>query len=164
MDPTLRMIANLTGEIVSKIRVRFGVVPGMTPTKVLALSDAVGILILDHMSRLHDVTRSPTKTGTCCSRPLNSPRTGDFHMASKKKMVHLFYNDEVTIVLMDGRMVSIVLSYLEPGDQDPEIDIKFDKDFGLNCIGANLSLAKVTAHRPNVLEDPQIIIPLERYD
>jgi hypothetical protein len=29
---------------------------------------------------------------------------------------------------MDGRTISIVLSYLEPGDQDPEIDIKFDKD------------------------------------
>jgi hypothetical protein len=55
MDPTLRMIANLTGEIVSRIRVRFGVVPGMTPTKVLALSDAVGSLILDHLSRVHDV-------------------------------------------------------------------------------------------------------------
>jgi hypothetical protein len=85
-------------------------------------------------------------------------------MASTKKMVHLFYNDEVTIVLMNGRTVSIVLSYLGPGDQDPEIDIKFDKDLVLNCFGANLSPAKVTAHGPNVLEDPQIIITLERYD
>jgi hypothetical protein len=63
MDPALRMIANLIGEIVSKIRVRFGAVPGVTPTKVLALSDAVGDLILDHMSRLHDVSAITNEDG-----------------------------------------------------------------------------------------------------
>jgi hypothetical protein len=63
MDPTLRMIANLTGEIVSKIRVRFGVVLGMTPTKVLDLSDAVGILILDHLSSVHDMRAITNEDG-----------------------------------------------------------------------------------------------------
>jgi hypothetical protein len=55
MDPTPRMIANLTGEIVSKIRVPFGVVYGSTPKQVLELSVAVGSRILDHMSRVHDM-------------------------------------------------------------------------------------------------------------
>jgi hypothetical protein len=63
MDPTLRMIANLTGEIVSKIRVRIGVVPGMTPKKVLELSDAVGSLILDHLSHVHDVRAITNEDG-----------------------------------------------------------------------------------------------------
>ena len=84
------------------------------------------------------------------------------HMAAKKKTIHLFYNDEITIVLEnDGRTVSILLSYLEPKDQCPEVDIKFDKGYILNCFGASLSPAKVTAHGPNVLEGRQIIIPLE---
>jgi hypothetical protein len=63
MDPTQHMIANLTGEIVSKIRVRFGVVYGMTPKQVLELSVAVGSLILDHMSRVHDVRAIADRDG-----------------------------------------------------------------------------------------------------
>jgi hypothetical protein len=65
MGPTLRMIANLTGAIVSKIRVRFGVVPAMTFTKVLARSDAVGSLILRspqrraRRAREHQQSRTP---------------------------------------------------------------------------------------------------------
>jgi hypothetical protein len=58
------MIANLTGTISSEIRVRFGVIPGMTPTKVLALSHAVENLILDHASRLHDVREITAEDGT----------------------------------------------------------------------------------------------------
>jgi hypothetical protein len=63
------MIANLTGEISSKIRVRFGVVPGMTPHKVLDLSHAVESLILDHMSRLHDVRDITDKDGALLIPP-----------------------------------------------------------------------------------------------
>ena len=38
-------------------------------------------------------------------------------MASKKKTIQLFYNDEITLVLEnDGRTVPILLSYLEPKD------------------------------------------------
>jgi hypothetical protein len=63
MDPTLRMIVNLTGDVVSKIRTRFGVVDGMTPEKTIALSNAVGSVILDHMSKLHDVREITDKDG-----------------------------------------------------------------------------------------------------
>jgi hypothetical protein len=63
MDSTNRMIFNLTVDIVWKIRVRFGVIPGMTPTKVLEISDAVGSLILDHLSKLHDVREITDEKG-----------------------------------------------------------------------------------------------------
>jgi hypothetical protein len=55
MDHDIRTIANLIGQVASAIRLRFGVIPGMTPHSVMELSHAVESLILDHMSRLHDV-------------------------------------------------------------------------------------------------------------
>jgi hypothetical protein len=57
------MIANLTGDVISKIRTRFGVLPDMTPTRVLTLSDAVGSVILDHLSHYHDVREITDEKG-----------------------------------------------------------------------------------------------------
>ena len=63
MDQTTRMIANLVGDVVSKIRTRFGVVPGMTPTRVIDMSDCVGNLLLDHLSQICDVREITDEKG-----------------------------------------------------------------------------------------------------
>jgi hypothetical protein len=53
-----------------------------------------------------------------------------------------------------------LLSCLEPGEQLPEVDIKFDGDLSLNCFSASLHPAKATEHGGHILEGRQIIVPL----
>ena len=54
-DPTQEMIASLTNEVMAKIRIRFGVIPQMTPVRVLELSDIVGQTILDYLKKYHNL-------------------------------------------------------------------------------------------------------------
>jgi hypothetical protein len=70
------MIANLTGEITSKIRVGFGVVPDMTPTRVVNLSGDVGRMILDHMGQLHDVREITDENGFLLIPPPEATEPG----------------------------------------------------------------------------------------
>ena len=48
---------------VRKIRVRFGVVPDMTPTRVINLSRNVDRMILDHTGQLHGVREITDENG-----------------------------------------------------------------------------------------------------
>jgi hypothetical protein len=82
-------------------------------------------------------------------------------MASR--WIELGSNEEIDVILPDGRKVSILLSYVEPGEQLPEVDIKFPVECILNCFGEGLRPAKTTEHGHHILEGRQIIIPLERY-
>jgi hypothetical protein len=74
--------------------------------------------------------------------------------------VMLGYNEDVNIVLPDGQRISILLSYLEPGAQLPEIDIKFPARAVANCFIEDLKPATRTEHGAHVLEVQQIIVPI----
>jgi hypothetical protein len=78
-----------------------------------------------------------------------------------KRLIHLDSNDEVLIELPGNQTVSVLLSCIEPGEQQPEFDFRFPSDLILNCFGAGLRPAKATEHGFNVLEGRQIIVPLE---
>ena len=113
MTETLRQIADLTGHICAYIRLSFGVIPLMTPRRVLTMSHAVGAVILDHVGRLHDVRELRNEDGhlRIPARDGSQPPT-----VRVRKLVTLDHNDEVTIsILPDGPSISIVVSDLEPG-------------------------------------------------
>jgi hypothetical protein len=155
------MIANLTGRVTSMIRLTFGVIPWMTPKRVMDLSHDVGRVILDHLGRLHDVRTLRDEDGNLRF----PPEAADISQARPPRRkagrwVELGYDEEIDILLPDDRRVSVLLSYLEPGKQFPEVDIKLDADLTLNCFGRNLRPASAAALEPHILEGCQIIIPL----
>lgn len=78
--------------------------------------------------------------------------------ASRK--VKLEYNEEIEVSLPDGQKISILLSYLEPGAQLPEIDIKFPSTVTVNCFLEGLRLATRTEPGPNTIQARQIIVPI----
>lgn len=67
--------------------------------------------------------------------------------------INLGYNESVDIVLPNGKKVSVLLGYLEPGEQLPEIDIMLPDVLTLNCFGEGLS-------NPHTHDAKQIIIPI----
>jgi hypothetical protein len=79
-------------------------------------------------------------------------------LATRRNLLN--HDDNVIITLARDHKVSILLSYLEPGAQVPEVDIKFDAHFVLNCFRECLQPAITTEHRPHALVGRQIIVPL----
>jgi hypothetical protein len=80
--------------------------------------------------------------------------------AVTKHTIQLGYNEEIEVILPDGQKVSILLSYLEPGAQLPEIDIKFPSTVTVNCFLDGLRPAMRTEHGAHILEARQIIVPI----
>ncbi len=64
MTDQQRVIANLVAQISSDIRIKFGVVEGMTPTKTIAMAEAVESLLLDHFSQVQDVREITNDQGS----------------------------------------------------------------------------------------------------
>jgi hypothetical protein len=79
--------------------------------------------------------------------------------AVTKHTIQLGYNEDLEVILPDGQKVSILLSYLEPG-QLPEIDIKFPSTVIVNCFLDGLHPAARTEHGAHILEARQIIVPI----
>jgi hypothetical protein len=79
-------------------------------------------------------------------------------MASR--WIEVNYNEAIDVLFPGGRKISILLSYLEPSEQTPEIDIMFDADMILNCFMPGLEPAKPTRHGAHILEGRQIIAAL----
>lgn len=75
--------------------------------------------------------------------------------------VILGYNEDVNIILPDGQRISILLSYLEPGAQLPELDIKFPSTVTVNCFLEGLKPATRTEHGAHILEVRQLIVPVQ---
>ena len=82
-------------------------------------------------------------------------------MSLTEHKIKLEYEDSVVLILPDGRKVSILLSYKEPGNQLPELDIVLPVRMMVNCFLDNFVPSKPEPKYPNVLETRQIIIPLK---
>jgi hypothetical protein len=78
------------------------------------------------------------------------------------KEINLNYNEDIDIVLPDGQRVSILLSYLEPDEQLPEIDIKFPAQVSANCFLEALEPAVAEPPGAHVIEVRQIVVPIPR--
>lgn len=70
--------------------------------------------------------------------------------------VSLSYGDDLTIALPDGREVSILLSYEEPGEQLPELDVMLPIECAINCVTSSPASAKKKTPYAK-----HIIIPIE---
>jgi hypothetical protein len=74
--------------------------------------------------------------------------------------VRLRYDEAVDIVLPDGQKVQVLLSYCEPGEQQPEIDIMLPESLAINCFESHLCPAENPGLERHVLLARQIIIPI----
>jgi len=76
--------------------------------------------------------------------------------------IQLNYNDEIILELPNGEEISLVLSYLEPDEQHPELDIVLPKNCYANCFAEDFEPAKQpSGAASNILDCRQIIIPIK---
>lgn len=78
-----------------------------------------------------------------------------------KQVIRLEHNEEVDLVLPDGQKISILLSYLEPDEQFPELDIKFSQQVSANCFLEALQSSVPDPPNMHALLVRQIIIPIQ---
>lgn len=77
-------------------------------------------------------------------------------------VIKLAYNEAIALMLPDGRKVAIELSYLEPDEQLPELDIYLPCEMTANCFKAGLVTAEpLDDEHVNVLIVRQVTIVLE---
>ncbi len=68
MNDQQRIIANLITQVSSDIRIKFGVVEGVTPRTAINMAQDVESLLLDHFSRIHDVREITNDRGTLSAK------------------------------------------------------------------------------------------------
>lgn len=77
--------------------------------------------------------------------------------------VYLDFNESVDIVLPGGKIVSVLLSYLEPGEQCPELDIMLPESWAVNNYGPGLEKID-PVHNGDFVKQIIVIVELDDAD
>lgn len=76
--------------------------------------------------------------------------------------IKLDYNRDINIELPNKQVINILLSYVEPGEQHPEIDIKLPSILAVNCFAEHFANAEqLDDFNKHIRLSRQLIIPIE---